>query len=344
MAKRKRLSPAQSGFLDGVRAPETKSMPGPFPNAPIAQVAADAAASAALSELSAEMEALRASGRVIEAIPLDCIDESHLVRDRIEQDDEEMAALIASIEARGQQTPIEVVRLPHPEQGREYGLVSGWRRLVALRSLYARETEPRFATIRALVIAPDSAQDTYVAMVEENEIRVNLSHYERARIAYRSSREGVFPTPRVALQTLYSAVPRARRSKIGSFITLVERLDDTLRFPTAINEKLGLALVREINASDGFAETLVQSLISTPRQTAAQELAVLQAALAPPAPSKATAPVAAPKAAKPEAEPPALPDGLSVRYQVGRLVIEGDGVTPTLHKAVLAWLAKRGER
>ncbi len=52
MAKRKRLTPAQPGFLAGAgAAPETKSMipgSGPLSAPPIAQVAGETAASAAL--------------------------------------------------------------------------------------------------------------------------------------------------------------------------------------------------------------------------------------------------------------------------------------------------------
>ena len=262
MAKRKRLTPAQPSYLEP--APETKStLGGPMASsstAPIAQVASDAAAQAALSEVSAVLEKARADGRLIERIELDQIDESHLVRDRLEQDEDEMGALMVSLRSRGQQTPIEVVVLTGRPDGKTHGLISGWRRLSALKRLYAEGSEPEFSSIKALVIQPDTARDAYVAMVEENEIRVNLSHYERARIAVRALREGVFPNQKMALQGLFGNATRAKRSKIGSFVALVEALDAVLYFPVAINERLGLALVREITRDPRFTETLISHL------------------------------------------------------------------------------------
>lgn len=276
MAKRKRLMPAQSSYLSG--APESKSaLGGPMAMgaAPIAQVASEAASSAALQELSDVLENARAKGLMIEEVPLSAIDETHLVRDRIEQDAEEMEALVESLRARGQQTPIELVPLEDRADGHSHGLISGWRRLGALKRLYAETSDPKFATVKALIIRPDTAQDAYIAMVEENEIRVNLSHYERARIAVRAMTEEVFPTLKKALQSLFANVPRAKRSKIRSFVTLVEELDAVLFYPTAISEKLGLALVRAMGEDEGFADRLRTALSEGLRQSPADEIEIL---------------------------------------------------------------------
>lgn len=276
MAKRKRLTPAQTDYLTA--APAAKPAlggPSSVGAAPIAQVASDASAQAALQELSGVLETARAKGLMIEELPLAAIDENHLVRDRIEQDEEELQSLIASIRARGQQTPAEVVPLEDTFGGRTHGLISGWRRLTALKRLYEETSDPQFATIKALVIKPDSAEDSYVAMVEENEIRVNLSHYERARIAVRAYKEGVFTRRKYALQALFGNATRAKRSKIGSFVTLVEALDAVLFYPTAISEKLGLALVRGIEADEGFAERAKQALQAADRSSPEAELEVL---------------------------------------------------------------------
>ncbi len=281
MAKRKRLMPAQSSYLSG--APESKSaLGGPMAMgaAPIAQVASETASQAALQELSDVLENARNKGLMIEEVPLSAIDETHLVRDRIEQDAEEMDALVESLRARGQQTPVELVPLEPRPDGRSHGLISGWRRLGALRRLYAETSDPKYATVKALIIRPETAQDAYIAMVEENEIRVNLSHYERARIAVRAMKEEVFPTLKKALQSLFANVPRAKRSKIRSFVTLVEELDAALFYPTAISEKLGLSLVRAMGEDEGFAERLRAALQASPRESAADELEILNRVLA----------------------------------------------------------------
>lgn len=374
MAKRKRLSPAQTDYLAAAPAGRPAlGSPGAVGAAPIAQVASDASAQAALQELSGVLESARAKGLMIEQLPLDSIDENHLVRDRIEQDEEELQSLIASIRARGQQTPAEVVPLEETSGGRSHGLISGWRRLTALKRLYAETSDPEFATIKALVIRPGSAGEAYVAMVEENEIRVNLSHYERARIAVRACREGVFSRRKDALQTLFGNATRAKRSKIGSFVTLVEALDAVLFHPAAISEKLGLALARAIEADADFAGRARQALQAGDRSSAESEQAILAGLLAAEtAVSPASEPVsvpapapAAPAAPKAPAEPlvsrprvrgahdwdaaqpgerialPA-PEGVRLGYipSEQKIEISGPGVSAALAEELQAWLKK----
>ncbi len=278
MAKRKRLTPANSDYLSA--APEAKSAPLGLNAAPIAQVAGEASATAALAEVTEVLQSARAEGRMIEVLPLEVIDERHLVRDRLEQNEEEMVALIESLRSRGQQMPIEVVRLPGPVDDRTHGLISGWRRLTALKRLYKETSDPKFAHVKAMVVAPESAQDAYVAMVEENEIRVNLSHYERARIVVKAIEEGVYPDQRSALRGLFGNVTRSKRSKIGSFIKLVKALDEVIQFPSAISEKLGLTLIREMDRNANFIGALQELLQSVQPSNAEIEMNVLSTALA----------------------------------------------------------------
>ena len=287
MAKRKRLTPAQPGHFSA-RAPETKSMPGPvsgpgFNAPPIAQVAGDTATHAALDEVTGILQDARAQGRLIEALPLAAINAHYLVRDRLIQDDDEMAALMASMRARGQQTPIEVTVLSVSDQasdhGPAYGLITGWRRLNALNRLWDDTKDPRFSTVKALVVNPATAQDAYVSMVEENEIRVNLSLFERANIARRAAEEGIFPTSRHAVLGLFGTISRSKRSKIHSFVALVEALDSVLRFPTAIPEKLGLALAKGLTADKQLARVIRDRLFLEAPQTPADELRILSSVL-----------------------------------------------------------------
>ncbi len=275
MAKRKRLTPARPDFQPAEAlgaAPETKSMFPPVQSAPpIAQVAGDTALQAAVDDLSAEIRAARAEGRLVQQVPLAAIEEAHLVRDRIAVDGEEMSALVESIRARSQQTPIEVVKLA---EGR-FGLISGWRRLTALKALHAETGEERFATVQALLRRPESASEAYLAMVEENEIRVGLSYYERARIAARAAEQGVYPDEASALRGLFASVSRAKRSKIGSFITIYHAIDDSLNFAAAIPERLGLALSKALKEDPELGRKIAQALTSTPPQTPEAETALL---------------------------------------------------------------------
>jgi len=272
MAKRRRLTPAKGEHLDMTGAPrlETRAMP---MAPPIAQVAGDASAQSALVDLTEMVQSAREEGRLIQALPIDAIEARYLVRDRLlDGSDEDMESLVESLRRRGQQTPVDVVDLG---AGR-YGLISGLRRLTALRGLQS-ETEDgaENTTVLARLISPESAPAAYVAMVEENEIRVGLSYYERARIVLRTVDAGVFGTQREALQTLYATASRARRSKIKSFVTVVEALDRVLRWPTQLGERMGLALSRALTEHPGLAKTISQDLHGRPVDSATEELARL---------------------------------------------------------------------
>lgn len=285
MAKRKRLTPAQPEYLgaaaaapgEGLGGLEAKAM---FPlgiaprSSPIAQVAGASAVSAALQELSDEFRAARDEGRLVQALPLAAIDADYLVRDRLLASEEDMAPLVESLRSRGQQTPIEVVDLG---SGR-FGLISGWRRLSTLQRLWQETGEDRFSRIQALLRRPESASAAYLAMVEENEIRVGLSYYERARIVARAAERGVFVSEAAALRGLFAAASRAKRSKIGSFLPLYHRLDGDLRFPSAIPERLGLALSKALEADPALVHGLAARLRKAAPETAPAEQALLSQA------------------------------------------------------------------
>ena len=240
MAKRKRLGGPLQDYLS---TPQ-----GPAASAPIARVAGDAAASAAFDEVSRELSEAREEGRLVLRLPLESVEAAWMTRDRAHPgtgDDPDFAALLDSLRRNGQRSPIEVVEIA---PGR-YGLLSGWRRLTALRQL--RDEGGDVSTVLAFPRRPESAQAAYLAMVEENEIRLGLSYYERARIAARAVEAGVFATPKAALQGLFASASRARRSKIGSFLAIYRVLGDEIRFPQAMTERLGLALAKVIDADPG---------------------------------------------------------------------------------------------
>ncbi len=318
MAKRKRLTPTPT--LGGglarpapAPAPETKSLStltrglGSV-RPPIADVAHDAASTNALAEVAQTLTEARSEGRLIQRLPLHLIDADHLVRDRITADAEEMGVLKESIRQRGQQTAIEVVAL---EDGR-FGLISGWRRLGALRDLLFETKEPAFETVLALIRTPADAAESYVAMVEENEIRVGLSFYERARIVARAVDKGVFRSDRVALTQLFAAVSRSKRSKINQFLTIVRQLDQALAYPTALTERAGLALVQALEADQTLAQRLISALAKEPGRDAEAEARIIVRTLSRTRPAS---PLITGERPRKHSEPETLCEGLTLRVE-----------------------------
>ncbi len=370
MAKRKRLSPLAAGTPEAL--PEPSAMQhyplGVAPTVtrhapPVAQIAAEAAARAALDELAAEMRAARDGGRLIVDLPLEAVEAAHLHRDRTLFAEEDMAALKASIADRGQQTPIEVVALPDTAR---FGLISGARRMAALRALRAETGEARFGQVQALVRPFGDAPGAYLAMVEENEIRADLSFYERGRLACEAARIGVFASPAAAVRALFVHAPPAKRSKILNFVSLYEALGPALRFGEAIPEKLGLALAKAIGADPGFAPWLAGRLAAAAPADAAAERAILDAAVQPAPPPEvdgrpaesAAAPRQEPTgsvtgAERSQAEPPSIETtegsltgepapGIRLHARPGRALLTGPGVTETLLADLADWLGRRG--
>ncbi|WP_299832326.1 ParB N-terminal domain-containing protein [uncultured Roseobacter sp.] len=333
MAKRKRLAPAAIADQDtGGDALETKAFLGwaGTRRPPIADISGDAAAQSALEEVSGELHRARTEGRMITSLPLNEIDDAHLVRDRSHVDAEEMQVLIDSLRSRGQQTAIEVVALA----GGHYGLISGWRRLMALRQLLEQTQEPRFATVKALIRSPQSAPDAYRAMVEENEIRADLSFYERARIAVQAAAQGVYPDPQTAVQALFEAARPPKRSKILSFTTLVSALDAHLKFPAAIPEKLGLPLAAALQADKGFRRRLTEALRRAAPETATAERAVLERILRG---------EDQPRRAKSSPAEQIAP-GVQIRVASGRVSLSGKAVDDMLVEDLRQWLLARKKK
>lgn len=381
---RRRLTPARIPAADLRGAPETKALlqpgdprstdPVPPPDGrapmgggrpagaapaggpgrgrpPIAQVAGGAASEAALAALGAEMEAARREGRLIRDLPLGAVEEGHLERDRLPEaaEGEAMDALVASLREVGQRTPIEAVDLG---DGR-YGLISGWRRLTALRRLHAAGEGPD--RVRALIRAPANPAEAYRAMVEENEIRADLSYWERARIVRRAAAAGAYPDEEAALAGLFGAASRPRRSKIRSFVAVVEALEGVLPFPAALSERGGLALARALRDAPDLPARLRAALAAAAPADPAAQAAVIEAVIegviggASGDPGAAPPPRPAPDGSARNAPVPApgptsdrSAGGVVLRPGRRRLVIEGRGLDdPGLVDALARWFEDR---
>ncbi len=258
MAKRRRLIAPDTEALEQLEAGfAAKPSVSPFEtksaSPPIAQVAAEAASLGGMAAVTdrvalaqdqgdaARWRDAQEAGLVAQMLPLDQIDADFIRRDRMVEDEEAMAELLESLRVNGLRTPIEVT----PE-GDGFGLISGFRRLEAFRRLAG--TDPRFAEIPAFVRNAGTGQGAYVSMVEENELRANLTPYERGRIAVLAAGQGVFPSTEAAVDVLFAAASKAKRSKVRSFAMVHESLGDLLQHPVALSEKAGLKLASAIRS------------------------------------------------------------------------------------------------
>ncbi len=188
-----------------------------------------------------------------------------------------------------------------------------------------------FSTVLALVRRPVDAADAYVAMVEENEIRVGLSYFERARIVSRAVEEGVYVDTKSALNGLFRNGSRAKRSKIKSFLAVVEQLGPYLSYPAGIGERLGLALSQKLQADEAFKSDIVEALNglrSSPTPKIEQD--ILAAALKTPKISKA---VKQARGVREELSP-----GLWLERSDKTITIGGAELTPEIEERIRAAL------
>jgi len=270
MAKRRKLtapSPAELSELEAGFAAKPASGLGPGVMAPpIAQVAAEAAREARPEPAALRADAARdqreagawraaeAEGRVMALLPVQAILADELTRDRMALGAEAMAELKLSIRLGGLRLPVEVFELSEPDpSGARYGLISGYRRLAAVRALASETGDPAWEQIRAVIREPGSVARAYVEMVEENEIRADLSPYERGRVAVLAVGQGAYARIDEAVEGLFRAASKAKRSKIRSFALVHEELGDLLAFPAALSERDGLRLAAAIRAGQGWA-------------------------------------------------------------------------------------------
>ncbi|NVO28069.1 plasmid partitioning protein RepB [Donghicola sp. C2-DW-16] len=116
--------------------------------------------------------------RALAEIPPELIDDAGL-KDRLDDDPEGLAALVASIREYGQQVP--VLLRQSPTDGNRYEIVYGRRRVAALRELGM----PVRAMVRVL-----NDRDLIVAQGQENAARKDLTFIEKANFARQMVENG----------------------------------------------------------------------------------------------------------------------------------------------------------
>lgn len=289
MAKRRKIQAPSEEHLSAIEEEfrrETLNKPNSA-MAPISQVAAETAQSLPVTDAESRMQAARdmsdaalyrraaGQGRVIELLPIASIQADAIVRDRMVIKSEEMDELKASIRDHGLRLPIEV--FAQKSGPRDYALLSGYRRLRAFKELYEETNDEMFQSIPALLRDPETLGGGFAAMVEENEIRASLSHYERGRIAVVAAQHGSFQTTDDAIAQLFRAASKAKRSKIRSFALIFEELGDLLKHAEEMKERDGLKLAGALRS--GLVQPLRRALEDSESRTSEVEVAALHAAI-----------------------------------------------------------------
>ncbi len=269
MAKRRKLqapSAEDMGKLEAEFRGETRPKSGSM--APIASVAAEAAsemevvgsetrARLAKAETDAQaFEDARAQGLVILEIPLDQINPDAMFRDRLVMIQSELDELRASILKNGLRLPIEVFRAKDPEK--PFGLLSGYRRLKVMQGIYDDMQLEKFSKIKAILREPATSSERFAAVVEENEVRASISHYERGRYAALTVANDVFENVEAAVDALFPFASKAKRSKVRSFAMIFEEIGDLLQFGDLMTEKQGLKIASALRG--GAANALRDAL------------------------------------------------------------------------------------
>ena len=141
------------------------------------------------------------------------IHDQALLRDRSHLDTAALEDLAASIHRDGLRQPIEVWQLSHPTETQRYGLISGLRRLTATRLLNSRNPTTN-TTIAAFLRTPASIPDAMAQMIAENEIRENLTPWERGLTLATCVAQDLFPTIDAAIAALLPTATKQKRTRL----------------------------------------------------------------------------------------------------------------------------------
>jgi len=202
----------------------------------------------------------------VELIPLDEIDQGALSRDRSGLDAEPQTELQNSIATSGLRQPIEVFPLETPRGPCRYGLISGYRRLLAFRALHQLSSQPRYAAIPAFVRARTGLAAAMAAMVEENEIRAGISPYERGLICVHARNEGAFGSIEQAIDGLFPEASRAKRIRLTLLAFFANEIGGFFSAPEKLSQRQIERISRAITGGFGdlIRTALEESSVSDP--------------------------------------------------------------------------------
>ncbi|MGP6089897.1 ParB/RepB/Spo0J family partition protein [Antarctobacter jejuensis] len=193
-------------------------------------------------------------------IPLTQINADALPGDRSIPDPQADFELMNSIMIEGLRHPIEVYEYSQQvPEGHRYGLISGFRRLAAFKAL-DRETVP------AVLRTPEDIPKAVAAMVTENEIRSQITPWEKARLILQCLDEEIFATADEAINALFRTGSRQKRARLRGLVPVVEAFDGFLNAPERLTARRLDQLTAALNA--GFEDAMQNALGEFPRNAA----------------------------------------------------------------------------
>ena len=190
-------------------------------------------------------------------IPLDQIAAEELPRDRSQTDEDADHELYLSIMLDGLRQPIEVWQFDEDEG---YGLIAGYRRLAAVRRL-RQETQDtdRWATIPAFIRTPKKVPEALAQMVAENEIRADISPWDRARFIITTLDRDFFKTADEAIDAVHPRASERKKNRLRATVMAVETFIDQFRDAHELSERRLLRLGTLIRAGlEDVAKAAIQ--------------------------------------------------------------------------------------
>ncbi|MER5172906.1 ParB/RepB/Spo0J family partition protein [Thioclava kandeliae] len=229
--------------------------------------------------LAAEHVRMKKLGLMVDMIPLDQIETWKLIRDRAKDDDFELTELIKSIRELGLSNPIRV----EARDDGKFELIQGFRRLSAYKSLLEETGDAeRWGAIPAGILPRgEGLEGLYRRMVDENLVRKDISFGEMAGLALNYAKDPgtAQMDPDKAVAELFASAGYQKRSYIRSFIKLVDRLGEDLKFIQHVPRSLGLKFVSEMEDRPEIVAQVREALKDWDNHSASDELDVLRQAI-----------------------------------------------------------------
>ena len=212
-------------------------------------------------------------------LPLTAIDPAALPRDRSHLDPAALAELQLSIATTGLLQPIVVWRLTTPRYNENgppltHGLISGLRRFTAHQNLAALRRNGDFTTIAAFERTPADYPAAMADMVTENEIRTQITPWEKANLILESVAQNIFDTPDAAIAKLFPQSSAPGRSRLRAIASVVEELSDVITDGPSYSLRHLLRIASALRAD--FGHVIWAALTEHPDKSPAAQMELLQ--------------------------------------------------------------------